>query len=146
MHTGTCVCEDLCVHLMWFHETKMLMIHCFLRLVICQSPLSLCDHSLCNLHTRAPFSTHTNTQPYIQFRLGPVSPYVPYKIQGEMIDASMSQCCSSVWVFSVLYHPSPLQYNVIKYLVPHSHTTCLQCSFQLTLSLRSKWKIRGVMN
>ncbi len=137
------MCTSLC--LMWFQETKVPIIGCFLRLLVCQSPPSLCDHSLCILHAWAPpNSHHTYTKPYIQFRLRSVSPYVPYKILGEMIDASTSQCCSSVWVFSLLYHPSPLQYQFIKYLSPHSHTICLQCSFQLTLSLWSKEKQEGL--
>ena len=132
------MCTSLCLMLL------VLIICCVL--ILCQSALSLC-----NLHAWAPLSlslslthTHAHAQPYIQFRLGSVSPYVPHKIPRDMIDASMSQCCSSVWVPSFLYHPSPLQYPLIKYLSPHSHMICLRGHFQLTLSSGSKGKnMRG---
>lgn len=58
------MCTSLC--LMWFQETKVPIIGCFLRLVVCQSPLCLCDHSLCNLHAWAPPNPHhTHTQSHI---------------------------------------------------------------------------------
>lgn len=119
-----CVCEDLCVYLMWIHKARGLISHCCLRPVIWQSVLH-CVIIASVTYTHEPPTRHA--QSYILFRLGSVSPYEPYEIRGEMIHARTSQCCSSVWVF--LYDLSPLEYNHIKYLVPHSHMTCLRAVF-----------------